>query len=162
MLGPSGSGKSTLIGLLARFYEPGCGEVLVDGHPVSTLNLDWLREQIGTVSQDAAVFHTTLMDNIRYGKPDATDEEVYEAARKANAHNFIMGFPDGYNTMVGQRGTSLSGGQKQRVCIARAILKDPKILVLDEATSALDVENEWAVQQGMTWDARLLRYTDRY
>ena len=149
ILGASGSGKSTLIGLLTRLYEPLGGSVTLDGHEVTELDVTWLRENIGTVTQDATVFQGTIADNIRYGLLDADAPAVEEAAKLANAHNFIAAFPDGYDTIVGERGTLLSGGQKQRICIARAILKNPRVLVLDEATSALDVESERLVQQAL-------------
>lgn len=149
IVGPSGCGKSTLISLLARFYEPNRGEVLLDGKSIADINLVDLRDRIGTVTQDAAVFSASIWDNIRYGNLEASEEQVYEAARMANAHSFISQFPEGYNTRVGERGAALSGGQKQRICIARAILKNPSILLLDEATSALDVESEWLVQQAL-------------
>ncbi|KAI8393886.1 P-loop containing nucleoside triphosphate hydrolase protein [Radiomyces spectabilis] len=138
LCGPSGSGKSTIASLLERFYEPTDGHIYLDGQNLGTLDPSWLRNHIGFINQEPVLFATTILENIRYGRPEATMEEVREAARKANAEVFIQGFPDGYNTIVGERGASLSGGQKQRIAIARAILKDPKILILDEATSALD------------------------
>lgn len=138
LCGPSGSGKSTIASLLERFYEPSEGEITLDGQDLKTLDPSWLRQNIGFINQEPVLFATSILENIRYGRPDATMEEVKEAARRANAEIFIEGFPDGYNTVVGERGAALSGGQKQRVAIARAILKDPKILILDEATSALD------------------------
>jgi len=149
ILGGSGSGKSTLIGLLTRMYEPNSGSVYLDGVELSKLDLTWLRHNIGTVTQDATIFQGSIRDNILYGDLDATPEQVEQAAKLANAHDFIASFPDGYDTTVGERGTLLSGGQKQRICIARAILKNPKVLVLDEATSALDVESEQLVQQAL-------------
>jgi len=149
VVGGSGCGKSTLISLLTRFYEPSSGVVTVDGVCLAQLDLGWLRAQIGTVSQDANLFSCSVADNIRYGKLDATEEEVREAAEQANAHGFISAFPDKYSTLVGERGASLSGGQRQRLAIARAILKDPRVLLLDEATSALDVESEGLVQQAL-------------
>ena len=149
LVGESGGGKSTVISLLERFYDPVQGQVLLDGVDVRTLNVQWLREQIGLVSQEPTLFASSIMENIRHGKREATDDEVIEAAKMANADDFISGFPDGYNTEVGERGVQLSGGQKQRVAIARAIIKDPKILLLDEATSALDSESEEIVQAAL-------------
>ena len=146
LVGESGGGKSTVISLLERFYDPVKGKVMLDGIDIRDLNVQWLRDQIGLVSQEPVLFATTIMENIRYGKPGALDDEVYEAARMANAHTFITGFTEGYATDVGERGVQLSGGQKQRVAIARAIIKDPQILLLDEATSALDSESESVVQ----------------
>ncbi len=149
LVGPSGAGKSTIAALLQRFYDPLAGTMLLDGASLQTLDGSWLRRQIGTVSQEPILFSTTIAENIRYGRPDATDAEVEEAARQANAEVFIKGFPDGYQTVVGERGVQLSGGQKQRVAIARALLKDPRILILDEATSALDAESEHLVKQAL-------------
>jgi len=149
LCGPSGSGKSTVAALLERFYEPCSGQVLIDGVPLSEMDPSWIRQQIGYINQEPVLFAASIADNIRYGSPNATDEEVRAAARKANAETFIEAFPDGYDTMVGERGTSLSGGQKQRVAIARAILKNPKILILDEATSALDTHSEKLVQDAL-------------
>jgi ATP-binding cassette subfamily B protein len=149
LVGPSGSGKSTIAALLLRFYDPQEGEVRVDGVPLARLDPGWLRRQIGTVAQEPILFSTTVADNIRYGRPDASDAEVEAAARAANAHDFIAAFPDGYKTRVGERGVQLSGGQKQRVAIARALLKDPRILILDEATSALDAESEHLVREAL-------------
>lgn len=122
-----GSGKSTVASLLERFYEPCSGQILIDGVPLSEMDPSWIRQQIGYINQEPVLFAASIADNIRYGNPDASDEEVRAAARKANAETFIEAFPDGYDTMVGERGTSLSGGQKQRVAIARAILKNPKV-----------------------------------
>src|SRR5207302_10480906 len=149
LVGPSGAGKSTIAALIARLYDPDGGRVALDGVDVRELDPAWLRKRIGTVSQEPLLFSTTIAENIRYGKPDATDAEVEAAARAANAHDFVTGFPDGYATKVGERGVQLSGGQKQRVAIARALLKDPRILVLDEATSALDAESEHLVQEAL-------------
>jgi ABC transporter fused permease/ATP-binding protein len=146
VVGPSGAGKSTIAALLARFYDPAGGAVLLDGQDLRTLDPDWLRRQIGTVAQEPVLFSTTVAENIRYGRPSATQAEIEVAARAANADDFIRAFPDGYATLVGERGVQLSGGQKQRVAIARAVLKDPGILILDEATSALDAENERLVR----------------
>ena len=149
LVGHSGSGKSTVASLLARFYDPQSGVVRLDGTPLADLDPTWLREQIGAVSQEPILFATSIKDNIRYGKPDATMEEIEAAATAANAASFIGGFPEGYDTPVGERGVRLSGGQKQRIAIARAILKDPTVLILDEATSALDTESEHLVQEAL-------------
>nr|XP_051225562.1 ABC transporter B family member 4-like isoform X4 [Lolium perenne] len=149
IVGESGSGKSTVISLVERFYDPQAGEVLIDGMNIKNLSLDWIRGKIGLVSQEPVLFMTSIKENIIYGKEDATLEEIKRAAELANAANFIDKLPNGYDTLVGQRGTLLSGGQKQRIAIARAILKDPKILLLDEATSALDVESERIVQEAL-------------
>ncbi|KAJ3670706.1 hypothetical protein LUZ60_008132 [Juncus effusus] len=149
IVGESGSGKSTVISLVERFYDPQAGEVLLDGIDIKALKLGWMREKIGLVSQEPLLFMTTIKDNILYGKEGATMEEIKRAAELANASNFIDKLPDGFDTMVGQRGAQLSGGQKQRIAIARAILKNPKILLLDEATSALDVESERIVQEAL-------------
>lgn len=149
LVGESGSGKSTVVSLIERFYDPNSGQVLVDGCDIKTLQLRWLRKQIGLVSQEPVLFGTSIKENIAYGKDDATDEEVYQAAALANAANFITNMPKGFNTQVGERGIQLSGGQKQRVAIARAILKNPRILLLDEATSALDAESEHIVQEAL-------------
>jgi ATP-binding cassette subfamily B protein len=148
-VGPSGAGKSTLAALLLRLYDPDAGAILLDGHDLRSLDPRWLRGQIGVVSQEPLLFATTIADNIRYGRGDASDAEVEAAARAANAHDFIVRFPDGYQTLVGERGVQLSGGQKQRVAIARAVLKDPRLLILDEATSALDAESEFLVQEAL-------------
>ncbi|KMS96261.1 hypothetical protein BVRB_000680 [Beta vulgaris subsp. vulgaris] len=149
VVGQSGSGKSTLISLVMRFYDPTFGSVLVDGLNIKSLNLKSLRERIGLVQQEPALFSTTIYENIRYGKEDATEVEILQAAKVANAHEFISGMPEGYYTQVGGRGCMLSGGQKQRVAIARAILRDPSILLLDEATSALDTTSEKLVQEAL-------------
>uniref|UniRef100_J3L363 MDR-like ABC transporter n=1 Tax=Oryza brachyantha TaxID=4533 RepID=J3L363_ORYBR len=149
IVGESGSGKSTVISLVERFYDPQSGEVLIDGISIKKLRLDWIRGKIGLVSQEPLLFMTSIKDNITYGKEDATLEEIKRAAKLANAANFIDKLPNGYDTLVGQRGAQLSGGQKQRIAIARAILKNPKILLLDEATSALDVESERIVQEAL-------------
>ncbi|NXK13923.1 ABCB8 protein, partial [Herpetotheres cachinnans] len=150
IVGPSGGGKSTVAALLERFYEPTQGTITLDGHDISSLDPSWLRGQvIGFISQEPVLFGTTIMENIRFGKPGASDAEVYAAAQLANADSFIRSFPDGYNTVVGERGTALSGGQKQRIAIARALLKDPAILILDEATSALDAQSEKVVQEAL-------------
>ncbi|NXF26270.1 ABCB8 protein, partial [Rhodinocichla rosea] len=150
IVGPSGGGKSTVAALLERFYEPTAGTITLDGHDIAGLDPSWLRGQvIGFISQEPVLFGTTIMENIRFGKPGASDAEVYEAARLADADGFIRSFPEGYDTVVGERGTALSGGQKQRIAIARALLKDPAVLILDEATSALDAQAERAVQAAL-------------
>ena len=149
LVGSSGVGKTTLCSLLPRFYEVSDGRILIDDFDIKNVTLHSLRENIGIVQQDVYLFAGTIMDNIRYGKFDATDEEVIEAAKKANAHDFIMELPHGYNTDCGQRGVKLSGGQKQRLSIARVFLKNPPILIFDEATSALDNESEHIVQQSL-------------
>ncbi|MCI8292943.1 MAG: ABC transporter ATP-binding protein [Hespellia sp.] len=149
LVGPSGVGKTTLCSLIPRFYEVSEGCIRIDGMDIRNIRLDDLRNNIGIVQQDVYLFAGTVMDNIRYGKPDATDEEVIRAAKNANAHEFIMGFPEGYDTDIGQRGVKLSGGQKQRLSIARVFLKNPPILIFDEATSALDNESEQVVQQSL-------------
>ncbi|CAL1357783.1 unnamed protein product [Linum trigynum] len=149
VVGGSGSGKSTVISLIERFYDPSQGQVLLDNVDIKSLQLKWLRDQIGLVNQEPALFATTILENILYGKPDATMDEVEAAASAANAHSFITLLPNGYNTQVGERGVQLSGGQKQRIAIARAMLKNPKILLLDEATSALDAGSESIVQEAL-------------
>ncbi|XP_078154321.1 putative multidrug resistance protein isoform X1 [Carex rostrata] len=149
LVGSSGSGKSTVVALLERFYDPLGGDILLDGVNIKKLRLKWLRSQIGLVSQEPALFATTIKENILFGKEDATMEEVIVAAKASNAHNFISQLPHGYETQVGERGVQMSGGQKQRIAIARAILKSPKILLLDEATSALDTESERVVQEAL-------------
>ena len=149
LVGPSGGGKSTTCSLLPRFYDVAAGSITIDGQDVRDVTQDSLRRSIGLVQQDVYLFDGTLRENIEYGRPGATDEEIVEAARKANIHDFIASLPDGYDTVVGERGSRLSGGQKQRVAIARVFLKNPKILILDEATSALDNESEEAVQESL-------------
>jgi ABC transporter fused permease/ATP-binding protein len=149
IVGSSGAGKSTIAGLVTRLYDPSAGAVLFDGHDVRTLRPSWLRGQIGVVSQEPILFSASIAENVRYGKPAASTEEVVEACRAANAHAFVTGFADGYRTPVGERGAQLSGGQKQRIAIARALLKNPPVLVLDEATSALDAESEHLVKEAL-------------
>ncbi len=149
LVGPSGSGKSTVAALLQRLYDPDGGQVLVDEHDVRDLSPDWLRQRIGVVAQEPVLFSATVAENILYGRPDAERADVEAAAAAANAADFIAGFPEGYDTEVGERGVQLSGGQKQRVAIARAVLKDPRILLLDEATSALDAESEHLVKDAL-------------
>lgn len=149
LAGPSGSGKTTICSLIPRFYDVTGGSVTIDGQDVRDLSLSSLRQSIGLVSQDVYLFDGTIADNIRYGKWEASDEEVMEAARKANLEAFIEELPDGMNTRVGEKGTRLSGGQKQRISIARIFLKDPRILILDEATSALDNESEYYIQKAL-------------
>ncbi|XP_028802926.1 ABC transporter B family member 2 isoform X2 [Neltuma alba] len=149
LVGQSGSGKSSIISLILRFYDPSSGRVMIDGKDIRRLHLKSLRKHIGLVQQEPALFATSIYENILYGKEGASDSEVIEAAKLANAHSFISSLPDGYTTKVGERGVQLSGGQRQRVAIARAILKNPEILLLDEATSALDVESERVVQQAL-------------
>jgi ATP-binding cassette subfamily B protein len=154
LVGPSGAGKSTIASMLYRLYDPATGRLTLDGLPYSQLDPEWLRKQIGVVAQEPLLFSSSIAENIRYGRPEATDGEVEAAAKLANAHSFIAAFPEGYQTLVGERGIQLSGGQKQRVAIARAVLKNPRILILDEATSALDAESEHLVREALE---RLMR-----
>ncbi len=149
LVGPSGAGKSTIAAMLARMYDPDQGTIRLDGRDLREVDPGWLRRHVGAVSQEPILFSSSIEENIRYGRPDATFAEVEAAAKAANAHEFIARFPEGYRTAVGERGVQLSGGQKQRVAIARAMLKDPKILILDEATSALDAESEHLVQEAL-------------
>jgi subfamily B ATP-binding cassette protein MsbA len=149
LVGPSGAGKTTLLSLLPRFYDPDSGRILIDGHEIRSISLSSLREQIAVVSQDVELFSTSVKENIRYGRLDASDDEVQAAARAANAHYFIAELPRGYDTEVGERGVKLSGGQRQRIALARAFLKDARILLLDEATSSVDAASEGLIQEAM-------------
>jgi len=149
IVGESGAGKSTIVSLIPRFYEPQKGSITFDGHDIMDLKQHFLRENIGLVQQNVFLFDGTIRDNIMYGKPMATDEEMIEAARSANIYDFIMSLPDTFDTYVGERGVKLSGGQKQRVSIARVFLKNPTVLVFDEATSSLDNESESLIQEAM-------------
>lgn len=148
-VGPTGSGKTTLVNLLHRFYDPSSGSIAIDGYDLRGVRLDTLYRQIALVPQETILFGGTIFDNIRYGREDATEDEVRDAARAANAHDFIKALPDSYATIVGEKGVNLSGGQRQRLAIARAVLKNPRILILDEATSALDTESERLVQEAV-------------
>lgn len=149
LVGPSGAGKSTVASLLPRFYEVTDGKIVVDGYDIREVTMESLREQVGIVPQETMLFNGTVYDNILYGRLDATKEEIEAAAKAANAHHFIMELPNGYDTQLGDRGVNMSGGQRQRIAIARAILKDPQILILDEATSALDTQSERVVQEAL-------------
>ena len=149
IVGPTGGGKSTLVNLICRFYEPTSGQVLIDGLDYRKRSLNWLQSNIGMVLQNAHVFSGPILENIRYGRPGAGDDEVRQAAELAAADEFIRRLPEGYDTYLGERGTRLSGGQRQRIAIARAMLKDPPILLLDEATSSLDAESERLVQAAL-------------
>ena len=151
ILGATGSGKSSIINLIPRFYDVTAGKVLVDGHDVRDVTLESLRTQIGIVLQETNLFTGSIRDNVAYGRPDASDDEVFAAAKAAAAHDFIMSFPDGYATPVGERGTTLSGGQKQRIAIARALLLNPRILILDDSTSSVDVQTEVVIQAALDW-----------
>ena len=151
IVGPSGSGKTTLVNLIPRFYNVTKGKILLDGINIQDINFQSLRNFMAVVPQDTVLFSGTIFDNIKYAKPDATDKEIVQAAKNANAHNFITKLPKGYQTNLEERGLNLSGGEKQRIAIARAILKDPKILILDEATSALDTESELLVQEALAF-----------
>jgi ATP-binding cassette subfamily B protein len=152
--GETGAGKTTLIGLLARFYDPTAGQILLDGIDLRDYRLADLRQQFGIVLQDTVLFSTTVAENIAYARPQATEAEIIEAAKAANAHDFILGLPDGYQTVVGERGMRLSGGERQRIALARAFLKDAPILILDEPTSSLDERTEAGVMEAME---RLMR-----
>lgn len=149
IVGPTGAGKSTISRLLFRFYDVTGGQITVDGQDITQVTQDSLRQAVGVVPQDTVLFNDTIRYNIAYGRPDATEEEIFEAAKLAQVHDFVLRMPDGYNTMVGERGLKLSGGEKQRVAIARTILKNPRILILDEATSALDTRTEQEIQQAL-------------
>jgi ATP-binding cassette subfamily B protein len=148
-MGQTGSGKSTIINLIPRFYDATDGRVTVDGQDVRDITIESLRAQIGIVLQDTTLFSGTIRENIAYGRPDADDADIEAAARAAQAHEFIISFPDGYATIVGERGIGLSGGQRQRIAIARALLRDPRILILDDSTSAVDAETEYQLQQAL-------------
>lgn len=149
ILGPTGSGKSTLLNLLPRFYDCTSGRIMIDGVDLKDVTVESLRRNVGVILQEAFLFTATIRDNLAYGRPDATDEEIESAARVAQVHSFIMSLPHGYNTWVGERGMTLSGGQKQRIAIARMLLLDPKVLVLDDSTSAVDMETEYLIQQAL-------------
>ena len=149
LVGPSGAGKSTLVQLLHRFYDPVSGEIRIDDYPLQSVQLSSYWKQIGIVPQETILFGGTILENIEYAKPGVTIEEITQASKAANAHNFIMECPDGYKTVVGEKGIRLSAGQRQRIAIARAILKNPHILILDEATSALDNESELLIQDAL-------------
>jgi len=148
--GPTGCGKSTIVNLIERFYDPDSGDILIDGEPIHNYDLTYLRSQISLVSQEPVLFDASIRENIALGVTrEVTEEEIIDAARRANAHDFISSFPDGYNTRTGEMGSQMSGGQKQRIAIARAILKESKIILLDEATSALDTKSEKIVQEAL-------------
>jgi ATP-binding cassette subfamily B protein len=149
LVGPSGAGKTSIANLLCRFYDPQLGCVAVDGHDLRSVAVRSLREHVAVVLQDTFLFNASVRENLLYGKPDATEEELIAAARAAYAHEFIAAMPDGYSTEIGERGVKLSGGQRQRLALARAILADPRILILDEATSSVDAEAEYLIQQAL-------------
>jgi ATP-binding cassette subfamily B protein/subfamily B ATP-binding cassette protein MsbA len=149
LVGPTGVGKSTLVSLIPRFYDVGSGTITLDGREIREYTLESLRQQISIVLQDVFLFYGTVRENIQFGRPNTSDEEMFTAAKTANAHEFIMQLPDGYETLIGERGVKLSGGQKQRLSIARAVLKDAPILILDEATSSVDTETELLIQQAL-------------
>ena len=149
IVGPSGAGKSTLVNLISRFFDSSDGDVLIDDTPVRDIIQQKLRSQIGVVLQEPLLFQGSVAENIAYGRPEASPGQVIGAARAANAHRFIMNFPDGYETQVGERGGRLSGGERQRISIARALLGDPRILILDEATSSVDTETEYEIQEAL-------------
>jgi subfamily B ATP-binding cassette protein MsbA len=149
LIGPSGAGKSTTVQLLLRFFDPQSGKIQLDGHDLKSLDLESYLSQVALVPQETLLFGGTIRENILYGKLDATDTEIIEASKSANAHDFIVEFSNGYDTLVGEKGTKLSGGERQRIAIARALLKNPKVLVLDEATSALDNQSEMLIQDAL-------------
>jgi ABC-type multidrug transport system fused ATPase/permease subunit len=149
LVGPSGAGKTSIANLLCRFYDPDRGRILVDGHDLCQVKLESLRRHVAVVLQDTFLFNATVRENLLYGKPDASEEEIVAAARAAYAHEFIAQMPNGYDTEIGERGVKLSGGQRQRLALARAILADPRILILDEATSSVDAEAEYLIQQAL-------------
>ncbi|HNR59177.1 MAG TPA: ATP-binding cassette domain-containing protein, partial [Methanothrix sp.] len=149
LVGATGAGKSTVVDLLYRFHEPQAGRVLLGGYDIKELPLDFLRSHLAPVAQEAYLFYDTVENNLRLGKPDASDEELFEAARSASAHKFISALPQGYQTIIGERGVRLSGGERQRIAIARALLKDAPILLLDEPTSSVDAENEASIQKAL-------------
>jgi len=149
LVGPSGAGKTSIANLIPRFYDPTSGQVTVDGHDVKEVKLVSLRRQVAVVLQDTFLFNGTVRDNVVYGQPDASEDEMIAAAKAAYAHDFIVNLPQGYETEIGERGVKLSGGQKQRLALARAILTDPRILILDEATSSVDAEAEYLIQQAL-------------
>jgi ATP-binding cassette subfamily B protein len=149
LVGHTGCGKTTLTNLIPRFYDPGGGRVLIDGQDVSELQVTSLRSHIGIVNQDPFLFSTSITENVRLGRPDATDEQVREAAKAAQADEFIEALPEGYETVIGERGFTLSGGQRQRIAIARALVMDPRILILDDATSSVDVETEFKIRRAL-------------
>jgi subfamily B ATP-binding cassette protein MsbA len=150
LVGPTGAGKTTIVNLLHRFYDPTAGRVLIDGHDLKSIQVECLYQQLALVPQETLLFGGTIADNIRYGRAGASETDMMEASRRANAHEFIQSLPDGYDTVLGEKGINLSGGQRQRIAIARALLKDPKILILDEATSALDSQSESLVQSALS------------
>jgi len=150
LLGPTGSGKSTVIRLLPRFYDVSSGRILVDGYDIRDIEVESLRKHIGIVSQEIFLFNRTVKENIAYGKPNATMDEIVRVAKIAKAHDFVLDLPKGYDTIVGERGVTLSGGQQQRIAIARALLMDPRILILDDSTSSIDVDTEYEIQQALS------------
>jgi ABC-type multidrug transport system fused ATPase/permease subunit len=149
LVGPSGAGKTSIANLICRFYDPRQGRITIDGNDLRQIKLSSLRQQVAVVLQDSFLFNNSVVENLLYGKPDATREELVRAAKAANAHDFILQLPQGYDTEIGERGVKLSGGQKQRLALARAILADPRILILDEATSSVDAEAEFLIQQAL-------------